>query len=94
LGELGAAERAMTTPQSRREPPGRKPPDRSVDLLTTLVDEHLEVDRDVILLTAETWAIHGYLAYEGDVIAATIATEHEAWAGISLLDEIQRGGSR
>lgn len=71
-----------------------RPPDRAVDLLATLVDEHLEVDRDVVPLTAETWAIHGYLAYEGEVIAATFASEHEAWAGISMLEELQRRASR
>jgi len=79
----------MTTPHP---PPQR--PDQSAELLAALVDEHLEVDRDVIPLTAETWAIHGYLAYEGEVIAATFATERDAWAGISLLEEIQRRATR
>ena len=79
----------MTTPHP---PPQR--PDRAAELLAALVDEHLEVDRDVIPLTAETWAIHGYLAYEGEVIAATFASEREAWAGISLLEEIQRRATR
>ena len=78
----------MTTPHPRP-----RPTDRVAELLAALVDEHLEVDRDVIPLTAETWAIHGYLAYEGEVIAATFASEHEAWAGISLMEEIQRRGS-
>lgn len=78
----------MTTPRPR--PPR---PDRATELLVALVDEHLEVDRDVIPLTPETWAIHGYLAYEGEVIAATFGSEHEAWAGIFLLEDLQRRGS-
>ncbi len=79
----------MTTPH-----PSPQRPDRAAEALAALVDEHLEVDRDVIALAAETWAIHGYLAYEGEVIAATFASEREAWAGISLLEEIQRRATR
>jgi hypothetical protein len=62
--------------------------DAGPDVLATLVDEHLEVDRDVVPLAPDTWAIHGYLAYEGDVICCTFPTERAAWAGISRIEEL------
>ena len=59
--------------------------------LFQLADEqrHLEMDRDVFELDHATWAIHGYIAYDGEVIAATFASEKEAWAGLSRLEEIE-----
>ena len=46
-------------------------------------DEHVELDHDVIEIDAETWAIHGRIAYDGEVIAAEFASEEEAWAALS-----------
>jgi hypothetical protein len=60
------------------------------DPIAELVEEHVELDRDVMELSSGTWAIHGYLAYDGEVVAATFATEQEAWAALSHLDEIER----
>jgi hypothetical protein len=48
------------------------------------------VHRDVIEIDEKTWAIHGLIAYDGEVIAATFASENDAWAGLSRLDEIER----
>ena len=45
-------------------------------------DEQVELDHDVIEIDAETWAIHGFIAYDGEVIAAEFASEEEAWAAL------------
>jgi hypothetical protein len=59
------------------------------DVLAALVAEHVQMDRDVFVIDDDTWAIHGYIAYDGQVIAATFASEKEAWAGLSRLEEIE-----
>jgi hypothetical protein len=46
--------------------------------------------RDVIEIDAEQWAIHGRIAYEGAVIAATFVSERAAWAGLARLEEAER----
>ena len=58
--------------------------------LRDLVFEHVQLHHDVIEIDEETWAVHGYIAYDGDVIAATFVSEHDAWAGLSRLEEIER----
>jgi hypothetical protein len=57
--------------------------------LGELVSEHVQLHQDVIEIDEQTWAIHGYIAYEGDVIAATFASANDAWAGLSRLQEIE-----
>ena len=42
-------------------------------------------DDDVIVLGEHVWAVHGYIAYDGEVIAATFATEQEARIQLSRL---------
>jgi hypothetical protein len=60
------------------------------DDLTDLVEKHIELNRDVIEIDEKKWAIHGRIAYEGEVIAATFASESEAWAGLLSLEEAER----
>jgi hypothetical protein len=61
-----------------------------VGKLLELVEEHVQVHQDVIEIDERTWAIHGFIAYDGEVIAATFASANEAWAGLSRLEEIER----
>jgi hypothetical protein len=63
--------------------------DRQVEIAAELVDEHVELDDDVVELDAETWAIHGRIAYEGEVIAATFSTEEGARAELDRLHDVQ-----
>jgi hypothetical protein len=37
----------------------------------------------VIEIDAQTWAIHGRIAYDGEVIAATFASERDAWSALT-----------
>ena len=55
------------------------------DALADLVAEHVELDEQVIEIDAQTWAIHGRIAYDGEVIAATFASERDAWSALSRL---------
>jgi hypothetical protein len=58
-------------------------PDDHVDIVSELTAENVEIDEEVIELDSHTWAIHGRIAYDGEVIAATFETESEAWAALS-----------
>ena len=53
------------------------------DVLADLVAEHVELDEQVIEIDAQTWAIHGRIAYDGEVIAATFASERDAWLALT-----------
>jgi hypothetical protein len=69
---------------------GRNQRDDDARVIADLAGKHIEIDRDVIEIDAEKWAIQGHIAYEGVVIAATFASEREAWAGLALLEEAER----
>jgi hypothetical protein len=65
-------------------------PDRVDEILVELTEEHVELDDDVIELDAETWAIHGSIPYDGEIIAATFVTEHEAREVLARDDDLRR----
>jgi hypothetical protein len=69
---------------------GRIQRDNDARIIADLAEKHIEIDRDVIEIDAEKWAIHGRIAYEGAVIAATFASERAAWAGLARLEEAER----
>jgi hypothetical protein len=73
----------------RVDPAGRRRGE--VDVLVGLLEQNVQIDDDVIVLGEHEWAIHGYIAYDGEVIAATFATEHEARAQLSRLGRAARG---
>ena len=58
-------------------------PDDHVDVVAELRAENVEIDEEVIEIDSQTWAIHGRIAYDGEVIAATFASERDAWAALS-----------
>ena len=59
------------------------------DLLLELIEQNVQIDDDVIVL-GDAWAIHGYIAYDGEVIAATFTSEREARTQLSRLDGLVR----
>jgi hypothetical protein len=69
---------------------GRNQRDDDARIIADLAEKHMEIDRDVIEIDAEKWAIYGRIAYEGVVIAATFASERAAWAGLASLEEAER----
>ena len=72
----------------RIDPRGRRVAD---DVLVELLEQNVQIDDDVIVLGEHTWAIHGYIADDGEVIAATFTSEHEARTQLSRLDGLQHG---
>ena len=60
-------------------------PDPQLLFLEELVEEHATVAGDVIEIDAHTWAIHGSIAVDGDVIMAEYDTEEHAHI---VLDEL------
>jgi hypothetical protein len=58
---------------------------RSVELVTELEAMNVEVDYDVMRIGPHTWAIHGHIAYDSEIIAATFPSEHDAWIALSPL---------
>ena len=56
----------------------RTTPDPQLTFLEELVEEHATIAGDVIEIDAHTWAIHGSIAVDGDVIMAEYDTEEHA----------------
>ena len=73
----------------RVDPAGRRRGE--ADVLVELLEQNVQIDDDVIVLGEHAWAIHGYIAYDGEVIAATFATEQEARTQLSRLDGLAPG---
>jgi hypothetical protein len=51
-------------------------------IIQELIDEHAEVSCDIIPIDANTWAIHGVIAVDGDVLMAEFDTADQAVAAI------------
>lgn len=75
-------------------------PDDSSQLkfIEELIDEHAEVAGDIIEVAVNTWAIHGSIAVDGDVIIAEYGTFAEAKTVLDQLapnlDEVQQRDAR
>lgn len=65
--------------------------DPQLTFLEELVDEHATIAGDVIEIGAHTWAIHGFIAVDGDVIMAEYDTEEHARI---VLDELSNTEDR
>ena len=57
---------------------GSQPP----DVLAVMAAQNVEVDDQVLLIAARTWAIPGRIAYDGEVIVATFDDELAARAAL------------
>jgi hypothetical protein len=57
---------------------GSQPP----DVLAAMAAQNVEVDEQVLLIAARTWAIPGRIAYDGEVIVATFDDERTARAAL------------
>jgi len=60
------------------------------DVLVGLIEENVQLDDEVIMLGEDAYAIHGYIAYDGEVIAATFASAGDARAMLARLGELDR----
>ncbi len=67
-------------------------PDRQLVFLEELVEEHATIAGDVLEIDSHTWAIHGEIAVDGDVIMAEYESEEHARIVLTELSEEERGG--
>jgi hypothetical protein len=58
--------------------------------IEALIDEHVLVDCRLVAIDAETWAIHGYIAVDGNVIVAEFTDQREAEAAIERIEAAER----
>jgi hypothetical protein len=54
-------------------------------MVEALIDEHFPFDRDVIRIESDTWAIHGPIPVNGNVILAEFETREDAEVALELL---------
>ncbi len=59
--------------------------EHDTDLSVELAKQPVEIDQDVIEIDEDSWAIHGRIAYDGEVIVAEFASEEEAWTALEGL---------
>ena len=67
---------------------------RQLVFLEELVEEHATVAGDVIEIDTHTWAIHGSIAVDGDVIMAEFDTEEHARTVLGELSDEEPGSDR
>ena len=68
----------------------REQGDRGQRVIEELIDAHVRFDYDIIAIDDQTWAIHGTIAVDGEVILAQFTTQGEAW---SALEQLSQAGS-
>jgi len=56
-------------------------------VIEELIDAHVRFDYDLIAIDDQTWAIHGIIAVDGQVILAEFTTQEDAR---SALDQLVR----
>ncbi len=62
-----------------------RPRDSKTAVVAELIDEHVRFDCNLIQLDAQTWAIHGSIAVDGESILAEFSTQAEAEAALEEL---------
>jgi|SoiMethySBSTD1v2_1073268.scaffolds.fasta_scaffold5280332_1 hypothetical protein len=67
-------------------PPDRDP-DRQLHFLLEFLDENASIDGDVLEISSHTWAIHGEVPVDGEILMAEFETYDEAR---SMLDQVRR----
>jgi hypothetical protein len=71
--------------------PDRTPHRHRVDIVAELEAMNVQIDYAVMRIGPRTWAIHGRVAYDGEVIGATFASEQDAWVALSRSASIPQG---
>jgi hypothetical protein len=68
------------------KPREAKPMHDDLQTIEALIDEHVLVDCYLVPIDAQTWAIHGYIAVDGNVIVAEFDDLDEAEAAIARIE--------
>ena len=56
----------------------REQPDRQLEFLNELLEEHARIAGDIVVIGAHTFAIHGVIPVDGDVLMAEFDTYDQA----------------
>jgi hypothetical protein len=75
---------APAGPAIKQEPHADRT-DRRRQVVQELIDEHVHVSCDLVPIDGQTWAIHGSIAYEGEVIVAEFQDQADAEAALMEL---------
>jgi hypothetical protein len=67
--------------------PRDKGPDRQLQFLLELLEENALIDGDVLEISNDTWAIHGLVPVDGEILMAEFDTYDEAR---NVLDQVRR----
>jgi hypothetical protein len=67
--------------------PRDRDPDRQLQFLLELLDDNASIDGDVLEISNDTWAIHGQIAVDGEILMAEFATYDQAR---NVLDRVRR----
>jgi hypothetical protein len=65
--------------------------DRGQRIIEALIDEHVRFHYDVIPIDHQTWAIHGSIVVDGEVILAEFATQDDALYALEHLSRAENG---
>ncbi len=71
----------MSDPSARRE--------GAMELIEVLIDEHVRIDCNIIPIEDGTWAIHGSIAVDGNVILAEFDSRDDAEAALERIAAAQ-----
>jgi hypothetical protein len=67
--------------------PRDRDPDRQLQFLLELLEENALIDGDVLEISHDTWAIHGLVPVDGEILMAEFDTYDEAR---NVLDQVRR----
>jgi hypothetical protein len=62
-----------------------EPTERQIGFMNQLVEQNIRVAGDVVEIAANTWAIHGVIPVDGDVIVAEFGSYDDARVALSRL---------
>ena len=82
--------RASESEKAAGEPARR--PDPALAFLEELIEEHATIAGDIIEIDSHTWAIHGFIAVDGEVIMAEYDTEEHVRIVLDELTAEKREG--
>jgi hypothetical protein len=62
-----------------------RPRNADLEIIEVLIDERVRVDCNLILIDDHTWAIHGTIAVDGNVILAEFESKDDAEAALERI---------
>jgi hypothetical protein len=74
--------------ETRAERPSDDP-----DVIDEILEEHAQVDGDIVKIDEQTWAIHGSIPVDGEVILGEFDRRESAEIALERLSEVERGAS-